>query len=357
MGLPFYKGRRVLVTGHTGFKGLWLAIWLEALGARVTGLGLPPTTEMLAGWPGLVGRILGDLCDLKQAQRAFEQVEPEVVFHLAARALVRESYRDPVGTFAANVMGTTHVLEAARHAPSVRSIVVITTDKVYANREWCWGYRENDELGGRDPYSASKGCAELVAGAYRASFRREDEPLPVATARAGNVIGGGDWAEDRLVPDMVRGIAARRPIVIRRPTAVRPWQHVLEPLDGYLRLGAALASNARAARAWNFGPSESMTVGALARRFTSVWGEGDLRLEPSATGPHEAGLLKLDSALALCELGWRPLLSAEERVDWTVEWYRAWRKAPSSVWDWTARQIERYEERMADAQGQGRLAA
>jgi CDP-glucose 4,6-dehydratase len=346
----FYRSRRVLVTGLTGFKGVWLARWLEHLGAEVTGLALPPTDAMSRSWPGLAGRFTWEPVDVRDGAavaRVFASYRPEVVFHLAAQPLVRLSYEEPVATFATNVLGTAHVLEAARQTPSVRALVSVTSDKCYENREWCWGYRECDPLGGHDPYSASKSCAEIVTSCYQRSFGRPDR-LVVASARAGNVIGGGDWAADRLVPDMIRGILANQPVILRRPEAQRPWQHVLEPLSGYLTLGAALGQEgARQAGAWNFGPpdADTVTVRDLAEMLVRAWGRGEVVLEPVASGPHETRYLKLDSSKAAAELGWRPLLSVAHRVGWTVEWYQTWQRDPQAIWDLTGQQIARYQER------------
>ncbi|MFO0878720.1 MAG: CDP-glucose 4,6-dehydratase [Gemmataceae bacterium] len=282
--------------------------------------------------------------------------QPEVIFHLAAQPLVRLSYRIPVETFAVNVVGTANVLEAARHTPSVRAVVVVTSDKCYANREWHWGYREDEPMGGHDPYSASKGCAELVAAAYRTSYGKAPGAPAIATVRAGNVIGGGDWAEDRLVPDLIRGLIDRQPIIIRRPGAIRPWQHVLEPLSGYLLVGASLLEEGeRWGQGWNFGPFEldPMPVGTLARRLVDLWGSGDLRIEREMTGPHEAHFLKLDSSKALNELGWRPMLNPEERLAWTVEWYQQCQADPAGSWAQTRRQIQTYQQRMLLQEGFG----
>jgi CDP-glucose 4,6-dehydratase len=345
----FYRRKRVLLTGLTGFKGLWLAAWLERLGADVTGLALPVAADMLRGWPGLAERFRCEIADVRDAaavERAFRAARPEVVFHLAAQPLVRLSYQAPVETFATNVLGTVHVLEAARQAPSVGAVVCVTSDKCYENREWVWGYREDEPLGGHDPDRASKGCAELVAAAYRRSFA----PLPVASARAGNVIGGGDWAADRIVPDLVRSIVAGEPVVLRRPLAVRPWQHVLEALSGYLLLAERVACGGPGfASAWNFGPleAEMVTVRDLAREMVRLWGRGQVVEAADAAGPHEARYLRLDPSKAVADLGWRPLLTAAERLSWTVEWYRAWADDAASVWGVTAEQIERYEGRIA----------
>jgi CDP-glucose 4,6-dehydratase len=326
----FYAGKKVLVTGHTGFKGGWLTIWLKLLGAEVVGFALAPETQPnlfdAANVADGITSILGDVRDLAAVQDVFTQHNPEIVIHNAAQALVRRSFRDPVGTYATNVMGTVHVLEAARRTASVRSVVVVTSDKCYENREWARGYKEDDAVGGHDPYSSSKGAAELVTSAYRRSYSDGSHGTAIATARAGNVIGGGDWAEDRLVPDIVRGISAGNPIVIRRPESVRPWQHVLEPLSGYLLLGQRLSeSGPRFADAWNFGPKavDSITAAEVAERVCSAWGKGELRIEPDPGAPHEATYLRLDCTKAAQHLGWSSKLSLDQALERTVEWYRA----------------------------------
>ncbi len=326
-----FSGRKVLLTGHTGFKGSWLALWLQQLGAEVVGLALPPNTDP-SHW-GLLK--LGieehqfDIRDYAAVKRLVTQVQPEMVFHLAAQPLVRRSYVDPLSTWAINVQGTAHVLEACRHAACVRAIVAVTTDKCYENQEWLWGYRENDRLGGHDPYSASKAGAELVAGSYRKSyFNGEDSPR-LATARAGNVIGGGDWSEDRLIPDLVRASLRGEPVEIRSPHATRPWQHVLESLSGYLLLGQRLLERQPGfAEAWNFGPDESgnQTVSAVLAKLTQSWDE--LRWHVTvAPQPHEAGLLQLDSTKARTLLQWLPVWGLDEGLNQTANWYRAyWEK-------------------------------
>jgi CDP-glucose 4,6-dehydratase len=342
-----YRDPRVLVTGLTGFKGVWLGEWLRQLGATVTGLALPPDDAMSAGWPGLADRFpcaFVDVADAAAVTRVLAEGQPEIVFHLAAQPLVRAGYAEPVATFAANVLGTAHVLEAARRTASVRAVVAVTSDKCYENDGRREGYREGDPLGGHDPYSASKACSEIVAASYRRSFG-----MAVATARAGNVIGGGDWAADRLVPDLVRGVLAGEPLVLRRPTAVRPWQHVLEALSGYLLLGERLLSAPEScASAWKFGPAagETLTVRELARQMVRCWGRGQVVEAAGEVGPHEAAHLTLSSSRAEAELGWRPLLTPAERVSWSVDWYAAWERDPASVWDVTARQIEEYERRV-----------
>ncbi len=320
----FWRGRRVLVVGNTGFKGAWLSLWLHRMGAQVAGLALPPPTEPslfdLAGLGALVPTDIGDVRDLPTVCATIGRWEPEVVFHLAAQALVRRGYREPVETFATNVMGTVHVLEAVRSAPSVRCLVVVTSDKCYENREWPWAYREIDPLGGNDPYSGSKGCAELVAAAYRRSF------FPaIATARAGNVIGGGDWADDRLLPDCIRALSAGKPIEVRNAHAVRPWQHVLEPLCGYLLLAERLRADVdQFGDAWNFGPSDddARSVGWLASFVVSEWGERASWRGASCDGVHEAAALKVDASRARAKLGWAPRLKLADALRWTIEWHQ-----------------------------------
>ena len=347
----FWRDRRVLVTGHTGFKGAWLSLWLRRLGARVTGFALPPTTSpnlfTLAAIERRIDSQLGDVRDPAAVDAVLAQSRAEVVFHLAAQALVRRSYADPVGTYAANVMGTAHVLDAARRASGLRAVVVVTSDKCYENREWWWPYREDEAMGGHDPYSSSKGCAELVTAAWRRSFFLSDgaAPVGVGSARAGNVIGGGDWADERLVPDCMRAFASGEPVVIRRPAAVRPWQHVLEPLSGYLALAERLSSDPRGfGEAWNFGPStdEARPVAWVVDRLSRFWGDG-ARWEPDpGTHPHEAGLLQVDASKARARLGWTPRLSLEEGLRWTVDWYRRFGAGEDAA-ALTLDQIERFE--------------
>lgn len=321
-----YAGRKVFVTGHTGFKGSWLALWLTRLGARVAGIGLAPDTEPSLFEAARVALLMrSHLVDVRDPDATASTVageEPEIIFHLAAQPLVRHGLRDPLTTFATNVMGTAHVLEAARRCPTVRAIVVVTSDKCYEHRSRPWGYRESDRLGGHDPYSASKACTEIVAQAWRSSYwSTPDAPL-LATARAGNVIGGGDWAEDRLVPDLVRAAQAGRPARIRNPDAIRPWQHVLESLGGYLLLGARLlAGEHRCASAWNFGPAlqDMQPVSALCDALSPTLGA---RWETD-TGDHpkEATILRLDNSRACLELGWRPHWGFGRAVEQTGRWY------------------------------------
>lgn len=350
----FWRGRAVFLTGHTGFKGAWLSLWLRRLGAIVHGYSLdPPTEPSLFEVTGL-GRTIAsdtraDLADLERLKAAMGDARPEVVLHLAAQALVRESYRNPLGTLASNVAGTAHVLEGVRETPSVRAVVLVTTDKVYENREDLDPYREEDSLGGRDPYSASKAAAEIVAASYRSSFFGPGKSSAfVATARAGNVIGGGDWAVDRLVPDCHRAFSRGDVVRIRFPHAVRPWQHVLEPLSGYLRLSECLLSpqGAHFARAWNFGPDASgdATVSEVTETVARYWGGGArVELVSSPLDPHEAGQLRLDSTRARRELAWLPRWSLSEALERTVAWHRRFGEG-ADMTHVTLEQIAEYEE-------------
>jgi CDP-glucose 4,6-dehydratase len=316
----------------------------------VTGLGLARTPDPRGNEPDLADfewRLV-DVRDREAVDRVVRTVQPELVFHLAAQPLVRPSYHDPVETFATNVMGTVHVLDAARRTASVRAVVSVTSDKCYENRECDWAYREDDPMGGHDPYSASKGCAELATNAFRRSYAATPGSLQIASVRAGNVIGGGDWAVERLVPDFVRSIIANKPLELRRPAAIRPWQHVLEALSGYLLLGAQLCeANGHYAGAWNFGPSSSETicVAELARRLVRYWGRGEVIEAEVEAGPAEARCLKLDSSKARAKLPWEALLSMDERVAWTVDWYRQWHETPDHCGTAMDAQIECYETR------------
>jgi CDP-glucose 4,6-dehydratase len=325
-----WGGRRVLLTGHTGFKGAWTSLVLRSLGAQVRGVALAPDTEpnlyTLANLGNAVDSRELDIRDRNALRRVVSEYAPEIVIHMAAQSLVRQSYASPVETYETNVMGTINVLEAVRGVSSVRCVVVVTTDKCYVNREWPWAYREDEALGGRDPYSSSKACAEIVTASWRDSFFSEGSPA-IASARAGNVIGGGDWAADRIIPDCVRAFTKRHPVELRHPGAVRPWQHVLEPVLGYLLLAERLAQQPRRfAEAWNFGPYEtdSDCVEKVVEIFSRHWGEGARWTSSPGPNPHEAMTLRIDSSKARMKLGWRPRLALEEAVAWTAEWYRGW---------------------------------
>jgi CDP-glucose 4,6-dehydratase len=346
-----WRGRRVFLTGHTGFKGGWLALWLAKLGARVRGYALDPCTEPNLFQVAKVGEavedIRGDILDRTRLEASLVEFAPEVVFHLAAQPLVRRSYADPLGTYATNVMGTAHILEAVRRSASVRAVVAVTTDKCYENQEWVWPYRETDPLGGHDPYSSSKACAELVSASYRSSFfpveSLSDHRVALATARAGNVIGGGDWSEDRLVPDLIRGFVKNEPVSIRRPKAIRPWQHVLEPLRGYMQLAERLLEQkSQFATAFNFGPEENAwPVERIAAKMAQAWGGGARWANDEEPGVHEAGSLRLDSSKARAELGWRTPLGMDRALEWTIDWYRAWHRG-QEMRPVTLEQIDRY---------------
>ncbi len=326
----FWRGKRVFLTGHTGFKGSWLALWLQSMGAEVQGFALaPPTTPSLfetARVADGMSSTIGDIRDLAAVRAAMDAFRPEIVLHMAAQPLVRLSYAEPVETYATNVMGTVHVLEAARHAGSVKAIVSVTTDKCYENKEWVWGYREDEPMGGYDPYSNSKGCAELVTSAYRRSFMQK-EGIALASARAGNVIGGGDWALDRLVPDILRAFEAGKPVVIRNPHSTRPWQHVLEPLSGYLVLAQRLYADGNAvAEGWNFGPrdEDARPVQWIVEQMVNHWGGGVHWRVDGADHPHEAGYLKLDISKARHRLGWEPRWALAEALKRILTWHKAW---------------------------------
>jgi CDP-glucose 4,6-dehydratase len=349
----FWSGRRVLVTGHSGFKGAWLTYMLSRLGADVTGFALPPDAD-----PNLFGLLdietkvksqFGDVRDLTQFRNVARGADPEVFFHLAGQALVREGYAHPIATFETNTMGVAHALECARDLPNLRAIIIVTSDKCYRNDGRLAGYREDDALGGDDPYSCSKACAELVTESYRRSFFGNNS-CAVATARAGNVIGGGDWSPDRLVPDILRSYLSGAPLKLRNPHATRPWQHVLDPLVGYLTLAEQLhTSPTRFAGAWNFGPSAngSVTVQELAHAIYDAWGKKPNWERDSGPNPEEAQCLAVDAAKARVNLGWSPQLSPADAVLWTVEWYRAWNSGESPAAA-TSRQIEQYQRLLGD---------
>lgn len=330
----FWRDRRVFLTGHTGFKGAWLLLLLRELGAEVHGFSLTPPTEpslfALLGLEGYCSHRQGDIRDLAAIEAAIAEARPEVVIHMAAQSLVRTSYHDPVETYAVNLMGTVNIMDACRRAADLRAAVMVTTDKCYENLGWTWGYRENDRLGGADPYSNSKAACELAVDSYRTSFfnpeRYERHGVGLASARAGNVIGGGDFALDRLVPDAMRAFMAGAPLRIRNPLSIRPWQHVLEPLAGYLLLAERLHGDPAYAQGWNFGPQtdESAPVRRVAETLAGFWGEGAGWVQDPAEHPHEAATLKLDSTKARVELGWAPRLSLDEALRLTADWYRAY---------------------------------
>ncbi len=349
-----YAGRKVLVTGDTGFKGSWLSIALHELGATVSGFALPPDHPdghfNSAGLSRLVAHRDGDLRDAAAVHEAVRASNPDVVFHLAAQPLVRASYDDPKRTFDTNVGGSVNVLEAVRATPGIRALVYVTSDKCYRNKEWVWGYRENDELGGDDPYSASKAAAELVLASYAHSFFDRRENFGAASVRAGNVIGGGDWSANRIVPDCIRALKANEPIVLRNPDSTRPWQHVLEPVFGYLLLGARMLENPKQfSGAWNFGPRSeaTRTVHELATEVVRRWGSGTVRVEKPANAPHEAGLLQLSCDKAMAGLGWQAVWPFEEAVAATVAWYRRTTDGEPAI-DVTRSQITQYLEAAHD---------
>jgi CDP-glucose 4,6-dehydratase len=342
----FWRGRRVLVTGHTGFKGSWLSAWLLDLGCEVHGIGLPPATKPslfdLSRLGSRLGHNVGDIRLPDTADSIVRRTRPEIVFHLAAQSIVRRGLRQPAETFDTNVMGTVRLLEAVRREPAVRAVVVVTSDKCYEDAATGRAYRETDALGGRDPYSASKGCQEIVAHAYRWSYLRGR----LATARAGNVIGGGDWAEDRVVPDAVRAIAAGQPLGLRNPRSVRPWQHVLDPLAGYLRLAEGLCAGEPVEGAWNFGPADggAVSVGELIERLHAVWGQGSWRPVADREAGSEATVLRLDASRARERLGWEPKIGLDDAIRLTVEWYRSVLGNEADPFDLTYRQARAYDE-------------
>ena len=348
-----YAGKKVFLTGHTGFKGSWMLAWLHQLGAQVKGYALAPDTtpslySLLEG-DTLCESVIADLGEREKLEKALLDFQPDFIFHLAAQPLVRLSYDIPVETFATNAMGTANLLDAVRRLEKPCTVVLITTDKVYENQEWVFPYRETDRLGGYDPYSASKACAELVINCYAQSFFNpadyERHRKSIAVGRAGNVIGGGDWAKDRIIPDIVRALGAGQPVQVRNPFAVRPWQHVLEPVGGYLVLGARMAADPQGfTGAWNFGPlaDDTKTVEALVREAVEIWGQGHYDM-PALTGqPHEAGLLKLDISKALTYLHWKPVFNSKTAIAQTIDWYKAYADQPAAIKEFTLAQIRNF---------------
>jgi CDP-glucose 4,6-dehydratase len=345
----FWRGKSVFLTGHTGFKGSWLSLWLQSLGVKVHGFALePPTKPNLFTEAqvidGMASHIYGDIRDLAKVQQAMQTAQPDIVIHMAAQPLVRLSYAEPVDTYSTNVMGTVHVLESARHTSRVKAILVVTTDKCYENKEWAWGYRETEPMGGYDPYSNSKGCAELVTSAYRNSFL-QGQSIAVASARAGNVIGGGDWAVDRLLPDILSAFEQSRPVMIRNPLAIRPWQHVLEPLRGYLTLVEHLYTDVIAySEGWNFGPKDddAQTVQWIVERMVSVWGNDSSWQLDNGGRPHEANYLKLDISKAQSRLNWRPVIGLKEALSLIIDWSKQ-RLAGANIHQLTMDQLRTYQ--------------
>ena len=353
--LSFYKGKKVLVTGHTGFKGSWLCKLLSMAGAEVTGYSLLPPTEpslfKLANIEQEINSVIGDIRDLAALQQVFEESQPEIVLHLAAQPIVRDSYKEPVYTYETNVMGTVNILECVRNSACVKSFLNVTTDKVYLNKEWHWGYRENEELDGFDPYSNSKSCSELVTHSYKNSFFA-DGRVAISTARAGNVIGGGDFANDRIVPDCIRAAVAGQDIVVRNPFSTRPYQHVLEPLAAYLMIAARQYEDIKFAGYYNVGPDDvdCFQTGALVDLFVSKWGAGLKWINEYDGGPHEANFLKLDCSKLKAVFGWKPRWNLDTAIEKTVEWAKAWQKG-EDVNDVMERQIEEFfclDDKFAD---------
>lgn len=350
MNSNFWKEKRVLLTGHTGFKGSWLSLWLQHLGAELTGYALKPPTEPnlfnLANVANKMKSIEGDVRELNHLNEVIYKYKPEIVIHMAAQPLVRLSYQEPVETYATNVMGTVNLLESVRRIGCVKTVLIVTSDKCYENREWVWGYREDEPMGGFDPYSSSKGCSELVTSAYRRSFF-QGKNIAVATARAGNVIGGGDFALDRIIPDIFRGILENRTIKIRNPQATRPWQHVLEPLSGYMLLIEKLFSDPnKFSESWNFGPAESdcKPVSFLVETIASSW-EGSIKWEiEEQKNLHEAGYLKLDCSKAKTRLNWTPRWNIERAIEETIIWYKEFEKSKNKIKEFSISQINSYAE-------------
>ena len=348
MNLDFWRGKRVFLTGHTGFKGSWLSLWLTSMGASVRGYALEPDTNPAMFYVARVASVLeseiGDIRNFEALSKSMKEFNPDILIHMAAQPLVRLSYAQPVETYSTNVMGTVHVLEAARRCINLKAIVSVTTDKVYENQEWVWGYRENEPIGGYDPYSSSKGCAELVTAAYRRSFFSASDSPALASARAGNVIGGGDWSADRLIPDAIKAFERGEPVIIRNPLATRPWQHVLEPLSGYLILAECLYQEGKHfAEAWNFGPEDKdcRSVEWILNQMVSVWGgENSWKLDENPQ-PHEARFLKLDCSKAKVQLGWLPKWNIIQTIQGIYEWNR-YRMEGADMREITLHQIKKY---------------
>ncbi|MCK4320997.1 CDP-glucose 4,6-dehydratase [candidate division WOR-3 bacterium] len=355
-----FKGKNVLITGHTGFKGSWLSLWLKELNANVVGYALKPPTEPnlfeILNLEREIISVIGDIRDLNNLNDTFQKYRPDFIFHLAAQSILRESYDIPKYTYETNVMGTLNVFEAVRNTDSVRVVVNVTSDKCYDNKEWVWGYRETDAMGGFDPYSSSKGCAELLTNAYRHSYFKnqisgENKQVSLATVRAGNVIGGGDWAKDRLIPDCIRALSKGETIKIRNPQAIRPWQHVLEPLRGYLSLAVMMfKSGNRYAEAWNFGPTEedSITVKEMVNKVVELWGKGEWEdISQKISDPlHEAKYLRLDCSKARRILDWRPMIDIDKAINFTIDWYRAYYDKSEDINEYTKNQINKYLEEL-----------
>lgn len=350
----FWTGKRVLMTGHTGFKGSWLSLWLQSMGAQVVGYALAPPTNPSLFEVAEVGKgmtsVIGDIRDLERLRAVFAEHRPEIVIHMAAQPLVRYSYIEPVETYSTNVMGTVNLLEAVRSTGSVKAVVNVTSDKCYENREWAWGYRENEAMGGFDPYSSSKGCAELVTSAYRNSYFHPEKyathGVAIASGRAGNVIGGGDWAEDRLIPDIIRAITQGKPVNIRNPHAIRPWQHVLEPLSGYLLLAQKLYEEGTTyAEGWNFGPNDedAKPVQWIVEKLTKSWGEGASWVLDGGEHPHEAHYLKLDCSKAKARLNWYPRWHLDHTLEAIIDWHWAYREN-KGMREISLAQIRSYEQ-------------
>lgn len=359
MNTQFWQGKRVFLTGHTGFKGSWLSLWLQEMGAELKGFALEPPTKPSLFEAALVGQgmesEIGDIRNYDSLRRSIQSFKPEIVFHMAAQPLVRLSYEIPMDTYATNVMGTVHLLEAVRKTGDIKAVVNITSDKCYENKEWPWGYRETEAMGGHDPYSNSKGCAELVASAYRNSFFNEKNHqihgCALASVRAGNVIGGGDWAADRLIPDTIRAITQQKPVVIRNPDAIRPWQHVLEPLSGYLTIAEKLYEKGPTfADGWNFGPNDedAKPVRWIVDRLTQSWGEGARWIMDSAEHPHEAHYLKLDCSKAKMQLDWQPRWQLAQALDKIIEWHKA-HLGQADMRAFTLKQISDYQADKRDS--------